>query len=233
MNRNFTAVCAALLMCAILIVFYGSFAFVKSTAAFADTHTDEDCSKVIYLTFDDGPSDRVTPIILDILKEENVKATFFIVGKSAEKRRYLIEREITEGHTVAVHSYSHNYREIYSSPENLIKDIDKCNALIRDITGKTSNLYRFPGGSYGLSNSLINAVSSHGLRYVDWNASTRDAEIYNATAEQIYKAATSATAVSDYIVLLAHDSTSKTTTAQALKDIIHFYKDNDYAFATF
>ena len=148
-------------------------------------------------------------------------------------RKYLIEREVAEGHTVAVHSYSHDYREIYSSPENLIKDIDKCNALIKEVTGKKSSVYRFPGGSYGLSDRLINAVSAHGMRYVDWNASTRDAEIYNATPEQLFKAATMPPAVSDYIVLLAHDSTTKTATAQALRDIIHYYKENEYAFATF
>ena len=103
MNRNFTAICAALLMCAILIVFVGGMAFGKSAVSFADDRS----GKTIYLTFDDGPSDRVTPKILDVLKEENVKATFFIIGKNAETRKYLIKREIEVGHTVAVHNYSH------------------------------------------------------------------------------------------------------------------------------
>ncbi len=233
MNRNFTAVCAALLMCAILIVFLGSFAVAKSSMSIAATTDDIVSDKVIYLTFDDGPSDRVTPKILDVLNEENVKATFFIVGKSAENRKPLVKRIYDEGHTVAVHSYSHVYNEIYSSAESLIKDIDKCNSLIREITGKPSSVYRFPGGSFGLSKKLIDAVTRHGMRYVDWNASTRDAEFYNPTPQQIYNAAVTTPVFPESIVLLAHDSTTKTATAQALKSIISYYKKNGYVFAAY
>ena len=99
-------------MCAIMIVFYAGFAVNRNPLAIADAQTisaaneDDTISneKVIYLTFDDGPSDRVTPKILDVLKDEGVKATFFIIGKNAETRKYLIRREIEEGHSVAVHS---------------------------------------------------------------------------------------------------------------------------------
>ncbi|MDE5666998.1 MAG: polysaccharide deacetylase [Clostridia bacterium] len=229
MNRHFTAICAALLMCAFLIVFYVSPKLAKSTVAFAENSD----GKVIYLTFDDGPSDRVTPKILDVLKEEDVKATFFIVGKHAETRKYILKREFEEGHTIAIHSYSHNYSEIYSSPESLLADIDKCNKIIEEITGEPSSLYRFPGGSYGLSSSLINTISQHGYRYVDWNASTRDAEIYGATPDQLYKAAVTTPANSNYIVMLAHDTTTKSATADALKDIIRYYKKQGYTFRAF
>ena len=229
MNRNFTAICAALLMCAILIVFVGGMAFGKSAVSFADDRS----GKTIYLTFDDGPSDRVTPKILDVLKEENLKATFFIIGKNAETRKYLIKREIEEGHTVAVHTYSHEYKNIYASPDKLLEDIDKCNAVIKEISGKTSTLYRFPGGSYGLSTSLINAVTEHGMRYIDWNASTRDAEFVNPKPAQLVKASVTTPSNSDFIVLLAHDSTTKTATAEALKDIIKYYRNLDYTFSAF
>ena len=230
MNRNFTAICAALLMCAILIVFYGSVALGRSGVAFAECAENK---KVIYLTFDDGPSDRVTPKILDVLKEENVKATFFLVGKHAETRKYLLRRELEEGHTVAVHSYSHVYSDIYSSPEKLIQDIDKCNEVIRSATGRVSPIYRFPGGSYGLSSSLIGAVNAHGMRYVDWNASTRDAELENPSVKEIFNSAVTTPANKNNIVLLAHDSTTKTATAKALKDIIKYYKGLNYTFAAF
>lgn len=229
MNRNFTAICAALLMCAIMIVFYGSLAFGKTSISFADDRS----GKVIYLTFDDGPSDRVTPRILDVLKEEKVKATFFIVGRNAETRKYLIKREVEEGHTVAVHSYSHQYNEIYSSKESLLKDIDKCNAVIREITGKNSTLYRFPGGSFGLDENYISAVTGRGMRYIDWNASTRDAEIFSPTPAQLVTEAIKTPVNSDYIVLLSHDATDKTATAEALKDIIKYYKELDYTFSAF
>ena len=229
MNRNFTAICAAFLMCAIMIVFYGSIALNKSSVTFAESYEQ----KTIYLTFDDGPSDRVTPKILDVLKEEDVKATFFIVGQSAETRKYLLRREIEEGHTVAVHTYSHKYSEIYSSPEKLIQDIEKCNEVIKGAIGRPAALYRFPGGSYGLSDRLINAVTNHGLRYVDWNASTRDAEFINPTADDLFRAAINTPANKDNIVLLAHDSTTKTATVGALEKIIKYYKNLGYTFAAF
>ncbi len=228
MNRNFTAFCAAMLAFAILLVICGGFIADSKKFALA-----EEAEKTVYLTFDDGPSDRVTPKILDVLAEEKVKATFFIIGKNVETRKNLIKREFDEGHTVAVHSYTHKYKEIYSSEESLIKDIDACNEVIKSVTGKYSSVYRFPGGSYGLSQKFISAVTAHGLRYVDWNASTRDAEILNATPAQLLKAAVTTSASSNYIVLLAHDSTSKSATAEALRDIIKHYKDNGYVFKAF
>ena len=228
MNKNFTAVCAALLMCAMIFIFYGTFVYGNNV-----TFADEACKKEIYLTFDDGPSDKVTPKILDVLKEENVKATFFIVGRNAETRKSLLKREADEGHTVAVHSYSHEYKKIYASPESLLKDIEKCNNVINEITGRKSTVYRFPGGSFGLSEKLVSAVTNYGMRYVDWNASTRDAEIYKPTPEQLYTAAVTTPADNNRVVLLAHDSTTKTATAKALKNIIGYYREKGYVFKTF
>ena len=226
-NRNFTAICAALLMCAFLIVFYVSPKIAKSTVTFADTSTQ----KVIYLTFDDGPSDRVTPRILDVLKEENVKATFFIVGRNAETRKNLIKREIDEGHSVGVHSYSHVYKDIYASTENLLNDIDKCNKIIKEITGKPTKLYRFPGGSHGLSTELIETVKNHGMEYYDWNASTRDAELLGATPDELYRTAVNTATSDKSIIILSHDTTNKTATVEALKLIIKHYKQLGYAFS--
>lgn len=144
-----------------------------------------------------------------------------------------MEREFNEGHTVAIHSYTHDYGEIYASADALLKDIAKCNAVIKKITGQYSSVYRFPGGSYGLSDQMISAVSEKGYRYVDWNASLRDAEIPNATPQQLYAAAVTTSSSFHNVVLLAHDSTSKSATAQALKVIIRYYKENGYAFEAF
>ncbi|MDE6074928.1 MAG: polysaccharide deacetylase [Clostridia bacterium] len=229
MNRKNTVICAFILLFALVATqFLNITQMVKPRIALA-----EEPQKCVYLTFDDGPSDKVTPKILDVLKEENVKATFFIVGKLAERRKYLIEREFNEGHTVAVHSYSHVYKDIYSSTEKLLADIDRCNELIHDVTGKYSTVYRFPGGSFGLNQELINAVTAHGMRYVDWNASMRDAEICNATPDDLLKAAIDTPANRDHIVMLAHDTTDKTVTAQALKSVIKYYKNKGYAFEVF
>ncbi|MDE7453426.1 MAG: polysaccharide deacetylase [Clostridia bacterium] len=231
MNRNFTAFCAAMFASALIIAFCGGFWLKSSTFALADTSSSS--GKCVYLTFDDGPSDKVTPKILDALKEENVKATFFIIGRQAQTRLPILKRAFAEGHTLGVHSYSHEYRKIYSSEQSLLKDIDDCNEVIKSVTGKYSDVYRFPGGSYGLSNSLISAVTSHGMRYVDWNASVRDAEIYEATPEQLYTAAVTTASNSQRIVLLAHDSTTKSSTAEALREIIHYFKNNGYSFKAF
>lgn len=229
MNRKNTVICAFMLLFALVATqFLNITQMVKPRIALA-----EEPQKCVYLTFDDGPSDKVTPKILDVLKEENVKATFFIVGKLAERRKYLIEREFNESHTVAVHSYSHVYKDIYSSTEKLLADIDRCNELIHDVTGQYSTVYRFPGGSFGLNQDLINAVTAHGMRYVDWNASMRDAEICNATPDDLLKAAIDTPANRDHIVMLAHDTTDKSVTAQALKSVIKYYKNKGYAFEVF
>lgn len=229
MNKKNTLICACMLLFALVIArILPMFRPVDVAKCFA-----EEPQKCIYLTFDDGPSDKVTPKILDVLKEENVKATFFIVGTMAERRKYIIEREFAEGHTVAVHSYTHKYHDIYSSVDSLIKDIDLCNELIKEVTGAPSSVYRFPGGSFGLSSKFINAVTEHGMRYVDWNASVRDAEIVNPTEKQLIKAAIDTPANRDHIVLLAHDSTDKTVTVQALRSIIRYYKDRGYVFEKF
>ncbi len=231
MNRKNSLICAFMLLFLFIASQFIVYAQIGGIQiALADGQQPQKC---VYLTFDDGPSDRVTPKILDILQEENVKATFFIVGKMAERRKYIVERQFNEGHTIGVHSYSHEYADIYSSREKLIADIDRCNEIIKDITGQYSNVYRFPGGSFWVKKGLIDAVTEHGMRYVDWNASLRDAELVNAKPSELLNAAINTPANRDHIVMLAHDTTDKTSTVQALKSIIDYYKDKDYTFATF
>ncbi len=233
MNRKVAAMCAVfMLFLASMTLVFGSFG-QDVVSTFAESNDENIEIKTVYLTFDDGPSDRVTPKILDILDKENIKATFFIIGKQAETRQNIVKREHDSGHTVAVHSYTHEYKKIYSSADALIKDIDHCNDVIFDITGERSCIYRFPGGSFGLSSTLVKAVTEHGMRYIDWNASVRDAEIWQPTAYQLYHSAIATSADANNIVLLAHDSTTKTTTAEALPDIIKYYKDKGYTFARF
>lgn len=231
MNRKYFAAAAFILAVALTAMWiYSGIGKPQSVFSFAD---ETYAAGTVYLTFDDGPSDRVTPKILDVLDEENVKATFFIIGQQAETRDYLIKREFESGHTVAVHSYTHKYGEIYRSPESLIADIDRCNAVIESITGKKSSIYRFPGGSYGISGELIAAVTAHGMRYVDWNASTRDAEPGMTDADLLYNAAVNSSSGSNNIVLLSHDSTKKSATPAAIKRLIHYYRDMGFKFGTF
>ena len=230
MNRKLPALFAALVMLALIL---WQFTAHPAVSTFSFAKADDGARKEIYLTFDDGPSDRVTPRILDILREEDVCATFFIVGQRAESRKYLIRREFDEGHTVAVHSYSHVYDEIYNSPESLIQDIEKCNKLIHEVTGSYSDVYRFPGGSFMVGKMLKEAVNKSGITYVDWNASFCDAELDSPTEKQLFDAAIKTAQGHNRVVMLAHDSTDRSTTADALRGVIRHFKEKGFVFRKF
>lgn len=224
MNRHIPVLTAFMLAIALLAIMFGNF-FGSPLVSFADSG-----EKVIYLTFDDGPSDRVTPKILDVLKEENVPATFFIVGKNALSRKNILKRAFEEGHTLAVHSYSHDYKKIYASSGALLDDIEKCNQIICSVTGEYSHIYRFPGGSFSIAPELVNAVESMGYIHYDWNASLRDSEIKDPTPGKLYSAAISTVSNKQKIIMLAHDSTDKIETAQAIKEVIRHFKKAGYVF---
>lgn len=227
MNRHIPALAAIMLTFAMFAALLGNL-FVSQRTSVAD-----EIQKSIYLTFDDGPSDKVTPKILDVLKKEKVPATFFIVGKNAETRKDILKRAFDEGHTLAVHSYTHNYKEIYRSAEALIDDIQRCNELICSIIGEYTYLYRFPGGSFTIAPETVDAVKSKGYNFVDWNASFRDSELKDPTAGKLYTAALSTISNPDKIIMLAHDTTDKTETVEALKEVIRHFKKQGYKFKKF
>lgn len=188
--------------------------------------------KEVYLTFDDGPSNSVTVPILDTLKEEGVKATFFIVSDRAHGREDILKRMAQEGHTLGVHSASHDYPKIYASDEAFIKDVDTCAAFIKKTTGVTPTVYRFPGG--GFKNKEKRAlVKEHGYRIVDWNAVCGDEEIRNASVDTLVKTAVSTSKGKAKVVLLLHDSASHKATAESLKEIISYFKEHGYTFRTY
>ncbi len=229
MNRKIPAITAFMIIFSVIVLHYFN-AFYHSPKMSMGRADDSQC---VYLTFDDGPSDRVTPKILDVLKEENVKATFFVVGRQVYGREAILKRAFDEGHTIGVHSYCHEYKTIYSSPEALLGDMEKCNDVIESVTGKRSCVYRFPGGSFNIDAGLVNAVTTAGYRYVDWNASVCDAEITNATPYDLIKAAKNTSADRKTVVLLCHDSTTKSATAEALKEIIEYFLSAKYKFCAF
>lgn len=226
MNKHIPVIAAFMLTVALFVTLFGNF-FGTPLISFAESE------KEIYLTFDDGPSNSVTPEILNVLKREKTPATFFIVGERAKGRKQILKRACTEGHTLAVHSYSHDYKKIYSSEKSLLEDIEKCNDVIRGITGKYSSLYRFPGGSFTVNENFKNTVRAAGYRYVDWNASFRDSEIKNATADDLCDAAVATVANPVRIIMLAHDSSGKTQTAAALEKVIKHFKEKGYKFKKF
>lgn len=192
--------------------------------------------KTIYLTFDDGPSSTITPGILQILREENVKATFFIVNHS-DSLDYLIKQAYDDGHTIAIHSYTHNYRQIYTSEANFFEDLNLMSAKLERITGEKPYIIRFPGGSSntvsnfnpGIMTRLVKEVTSKGYIYFDWNIGSGDAGGVRSTS-QVYYNVTSSLANSTNVVLM-HDFEGNYYTLNALRDIIHYGKNNGYTFA--
>ena len=189
---------------------------------------------VIYLTFDDGPNPGTTNVILDILKEEGVKATFFVTNVGPDE---LIKREFDEGHTVALHTASHDYSIVYASDESYFNDLSIVSERVKRITGQESKIIRFPGGSSntvsrryssGIMSRLTKEVVNRGYKYYDWNLSSGDAEGGSPTAQKIYNNVISQLRSGKVNMILMHDI--KTYTRDALRDVIRYGKNNGYSF---
>ena len=150
----------------------------------AINHIYNSDEKRAFLTFDDGPSYSVTPKILDILKEENVKATFFVLGTMVKSNPEILKREAEEGHYIANHGYSHIYKNIYKNETAPLEEYKKTNELIQDALKNPnyeSNVFRFPGGSVGgyydkIKKKAKKVFIENNIAYLDWNALTYDAD---------------------------------------------------------
>lgn len=178
--------------------------------------------KRVYLTFDDGPSAN-TDKILDVLDAYGVKATFFVVGKDNYAQQY--RRIVDEGHTLAMHSYSHVYRDIYSSLDAYQQDLNKLRTFLYEITGVECNIVRFPGGSSNTisevdMHTLIEYLDSEGMIYFDWNVSSGDASKTGKSANQIASDVLENIGKYDNAVILMHDAAGKGSTVDALPIII-------------
>ena len=187
-----------------------------------------------YLTFDDGPSSQ-TIKILDILDEYDAKATFFVIYSSKYKDLY--KEIIDRGHTIALHSYTHDYKTIYSSEDAYFKDLTKLSDYVYEQCGVRSNIIRFPGGGSntvsrkycsGIMSRLANDVHERGYKYYDWNASSGDAEGNHIAASKLVANTKRETGNRPSVMLLLHDAEAKDTTAQALPEICEFYKSRGY-----
>lgn len=196
--------------------------------------------KEVFLTFDDGPSSKVTPRILEILDDYNIKATFFVIGKNAEHYPELIKRIHDSGHLIANHTYSHDYKFIYSSTSNFLVDLEKSTKVLASILGSFDNkIIRFPGGSFGRT-AYKEAVTKAGYTYVDWNALNNDAgdpkRSTIPSAELVQNLKNSVNNMNpknkNHVVVLMHDTGSKSTTADSLPEIIEFLKAQGYEFKT-
>lgn len=197
-------------------------------------------TKRAFLTFDDGPS-TVTPTILDILKQENVKATFFVLGSGVNAMPETTKRIYEEGHYIANHGYSHLYSAIYSSPQAVLDEFNQCNEAVRNAIGVPeyhSHLFRFPGGLPGgkyaeLKRQANELLLQNDILHVDWNALTGDAETANPTIEFEMQRLEETVANKSSVVILMHDAQAKKVTAEALPQIISWLRENGYEFKNF
>ena len=197
-------------------------------------------AKRVFLTFDDGPSKKITVPILDLLKEQDIKASFFVLGNRVELYPDIVKREYEEGHYIANHGYSHVYSQVYSSVQSVLDEYNKTNDCIKIASGNgeyNSNIFRFPGGLKGgkyieLKQEAANLLRDNNIAYVDWNALSGDAEgitDIDALVERVKQT----TANKNSVVLLMHDAGDKTYTLDALPRIIEYLREEGYEFLNF
>lgn len=199
--------------------------------------------KIAFLTFDDGPSNTVTPKILNILKSNNINATFFIIGKQIENNpeaKKILLDEYREGNAIGNHTYSHNYQRLYPNrivnTNNFMSDIEKNNDILKSVLGDDFNtrIIRFPGGhmSWKGTEGIDNILGEKGYKYIDWNVLTGDSEGKPKTKEELINRYNQTINGKDNVVILMHDTSAMQNTADVLQNIITDLKNKGYEFKT-
>lgn len=206
----------------------------------------EDGKKVVYLTFDDGPSTEVTQEILETLKSNNIKATFFVLGSNVEKsdtQKELLKEMVMEGHAIGNHGYCHDYSILYPSrvanPTVVINDMKKSEDVMRSVLGEDfrTSVIRLPGGHMSWNTKALDPLlEENGYSYIDWNTLNGDAESNDRTVDQLVNRLKGTirdlAGNDDVLVILMHDTNAKKTTSQSLQEIINYLKSLGYEFRT-
>lgn len=193
--------------------------------------------KRVFLTFDDGPSEAVTPKILDILDKYDIKATFFVLGCNVKSHPDIVKRAYDSGHYIANHGYSHKYSKIYKNTNTVLEEYNKTEEAIREATGNpeySSNLFRFPGGAYGgpyenIKKKARKELNKQGIAYLDWSALTYDAEGASTEKEVLANLKETMNGWNN-VVILMHDAPDKEITYKTLEAVIEYLQDKGYAF---
>ena len=188
--------------------------------------------KRVYLTFDDGPS-IYTGQILDILKANDIKATFFVIAREDESYWPYYTRILEEGHTLGMHSYTHDYNQVYASLDSFETDVNSLSQFLYDRTGEYPTIYRFPGGS---SNTVSNVpmeeciayLNEQGITYYDWNALNGDAVSSELPPEKLVENIMNSVRQNNTSIVLMHDMQSRHTTVESLQPLIDTLKDEGY-----
>ena len=208
---------------------------VQAMLADEEAEQSPQSERTAYLTFDDGPSDN-TEKILDILREEDIKATFFVVYREGYADTY--RRIVEEGHSIGLHSYTHDYEQMYVSEEAYYIDLFRIEAYVEEVTGAQTRLIRFPGGSNcaagdemceGIMARLRDKVHSVGYEYYDWNIHSGDVAAAYVERDVIVGNVKRQVTGQPEITVLMHDSPAKMTTVEALPEIIAYLREQGYA----
>ena len=200
-----------------------------------------DLGKVAYLTFDDGPSKTNTAAVLNILKKYNIKATFFVIGQLAQEDPELVRRESEDGHFICNHSFSHDYKALYSSPQNFMAEIKKCDNILSSVLGDkyTSKVVRFPGGYFSKKlDPYAELLGKEGYKYINWDTENNDGTANNIPVEKLVGYLKTQFDQNEEIghkkkvVILMHDGYRKETTVKALPQIIDYLISKKFSFDT-
>lgn len=223
------------------IDFFGDVQALEYQKDYEDLYVENDYSfkergdKVCYLTFDDGPSTENTEKILKVLDDYDIKATFFVINHRDEENDELYQKIVKKGHTIGIHSYSHNYEKIYQSVGEWLSDFSQMSDKIEQLTGVKPEIFRFPGGSVNTYNTKIYVplaaeMLRRGYTYYDWNVSSGDASYVILPKEDIVQNVLNGVFDSGESIILMHDSNEKTTTVEALPEIIEALLEQGYVF---
>lgn len=196
--------------------------------------------KVAFLTFDDGPNVSVTPKVLDILKDEDVKASFFVIGKNVDSHPEIVKRAYDEGHFIANHGYDHNNSILYKNSESFINEIKKTDLAIGNAIGiqdYCSHVFRFPNGFMSPNNKAkkkeaVKLLKGINYTYIDWNCLNNDSmKKYNNY--QLLNNLKKTCKGKDTLVILMHDTKDVSNSSNVLKDSIQYLKSEGYTFKNF
>lgn len=209
--------------------------------------TRADNKKIAYLTFDDGPSTTVTPQILDILKKNNIKATFFVLGSVVEESdgaKEVLKQMVKDGHAIGNHGYCHDYSKLYPNgvvdANAFINDMEKSEKILQSVLGADfhTRVIRFPGGHGSWDTTSVNNIlEQDGYTFIDWNTLNGDAESNQTKTpaelfDRVKATVTDLSGNNDVIVVLMHDKEGKETTAESLQETIDYLKSQGYEFKT-
>lgn len=235
----------------ILLVLYIYFSIFKTSNTISDTQNSSNNlykklielypnEKIAFLTFDDGPNVSVTPKVLDILKEENIKASFFVIGKCVDANPEITKRAYDEGHYIANHGYSHNNNLLYKSSDNFLNELKKTDLAIGNAIGVPnycSHIFRFPNGFMSPLNKAkkkeaVKLLQNIDFNYIDWNCLNNDS-VKKYSSSQLLNNLIKSSKNKDVLVILMHDTKDVSNSSLVLKDSIKYLKDKGYVFKNF